>query len=524
MRLLAIALLQVALGVALAQEQPVKPNIVIIYADDLGYGDLSCYGATKLKTPNIDRLAKEGRRFTDAHSTSAVCTPSRYALLTGRYPARINNWGPTFCRSKLIIDTKRETVASLLKTAGYSTACIGKWHLGFGSKPNPNWNKPLKPGPLELGFDHYYGVPVVNSHAPFVYVEDHLVVGLDPKDPLRYVNGGKTHSKPYPEKHAVARGKMPVLEGGKKAHDLYVDEEVATHLTGKAVDWLKKQSKDKPFFLYLATTNIHHPFTPHKRFQGTSDCGLYGDFVHELDWIVGEVLKTLDEMGVAKNTMVIFTSDNGGMLNGGGRAAWAKGHEQNGKLLGHKFGAWEGGHRIPFIVRWPNRVPAGSTSDALISNLDMIATFAKMTGQTLEKGQGGDSLNQLETLTGAPAKPVRTELMLQPHKPTHASLRQGDWMYIPARGDGGFGNGIPMLATTKRENSDVQIVNGKAVVKKGAPKEQLYNLKSDPYQTQNVIRQHPEAAEQMKARLGEILKDMPNAQAHTKRNRKKKVN
>lgn len=489
-----------------------KPNIVIIYADDLGYGDLSCYGATKLQTPNIDSLARDGRMFTDAHSTSAVCTPSRYALLTGQYPARIDNWGPVFCQHALIIDTNRTTIASLLQDQGYATACIGKWHLGFGTENYPDYNKALKPGPLEVGFDYFYGVPVVNSHPPFVYVENHHVVGLDPNDPLKHKPGGKTYSKVYEGKHAHPPKRMPSVVGGKKAYGLYVDEEVATDLTGKAVGWLKKQKG--PFFLYLPTTNIHHPFTPHKRFQGTSQCGIYGDFVHELDWVVGEVLKTLDEMNVADNTLVIFTSDNGGMLNFGGKEAWEMGHHLNGKMLGHKFGAWEGGHRVPFLARWPKHIPAGSKSDALLSNLDMLATFAAITGRKIGDDEGPDSFNQLETLTGTPEKSARDHLMIQPHKSTHGSLRDGEWVYIPAQGSGGFGNGLQGLAITQRPNSDFKIVEEKnkkgemqkvARLNKGAPKAQLYNLKKDPYQTTNVINQHPEVAERLKSRLQKLM-------------------
>jgi len=473
-----------------------RPNIVLIYADDLGYGDISCYGATKVRTPNIDRLAREGRMFTDAHSASAVCTPSRFCLLTGQYAWRIDNWSPVFLQHPLIIDTKRLTVPRVLKEAGYSTCCIGKWHLGFGTEKWPDWNKALKPGPLELGFDHYFGVPVVNSHPPFVYVEDHHVVGLDPEDPLRWGPGLRTPSKVYPEKNAVPRKGMPSVAGGKKAHALYVDEEVCTTLTGKATDWLKKQSPDKPFFLYFATTNIHHPFTPHPRFQGTSDCGRYGDFVHELDWAVGEVLNTLDATGVADNTLVIFTSDNGGMLNHGGRQAWDLGHRLNGELLGFKFGAWEGGHRIPFLARWPGRIPPGSRSDQLIANIDLLATLAALVDHPLGEDDGPDSLNQLETLTGTPESAVRNHLLIAPHKQTHLSIRKGKWVYIPRRGSGGFGNGIPSLVKTRSENSDFT-AEGK--VRPNAPQEQLYDLEADLRQAENVIRQHPEVAQDLKA-------------------------
>ncbi len=268
---------------------PPKPNIIFIYTDDLGYGDVSCYGASKVQTPNIDRLASQGRMFMDAHSASAVCTPSRYSLLTGQYGWRVDSWGPLSYDKPLIIDTARLTVPGLLKQHGYSTACIGKWHLGFGEGEKlTDWNKTLKPGPLEVGFDYYFGVPLVNSHAPFVYVENHHVVGLDPDDPfiLRQPNPGlppNTDLPPSPVQVFPEKGGLERWSGAKQAHMLYRDRMVGTKLTEKAVEWLHAHDdnkKDKPFFMYLATTNIHHPFTPHPRFQGTSDCGRYGDFMH----------------------------------------------------------------------------------------------------------------------------------------------------------------------------------------------------------------------------------------------------
>jgi len=475
------------------------PNIVLIYADDLGYGDVGCYGATKIKTPNIDRLARQGRMFTDAHSASAVCTPSRYGLLTGQFAWRRTPpiWVPIFHRNGLIIDTRRTTIASMLKARGYTTACVGKWHLGFGAK-TPNWNGQLKPGPLEVGFDHYYGVPVVNSHPPFVYVEDHRVVGLDPTDPI--VNRGKIkpetmHSKPYPEKMPGGVG------GGKSAHALYKDEEVCTTLTGKAVEWIRRK-KDERFFLYFATTNIHHPFTPHPRFQGTSGCGLYGDFVHELDWAVGEILKTLDELKLADDTLVIFTSDNGGMLNGGGHKAWEAGHRLNGELLGFKFDAYEGGHRVPFIARWPGKVKAGTRSSQLVSSVDMLATLGAVAGYTLKGEEGPDSFNVLPALIGEPRQSIRDHLLQASRQATHLGLRMGKWVYIPARGPGGFGGGkndaMKNIAFSKRPNSDMT-AGGK--VKAGAAKGQLYDLEADAGQTTNVHARHPEVVAKMKALL-----------------------
>ncbi|MDA7916857.1 arylsulfatase [Opitutaceae bacterium] len=473
----------------------VPPNIVLIFADDLGYGDLSSYGATKLKTPNIDKLAREGKRFTDAHSASAVCTPSRYAMMTGEYPHRGRHYAPVFLKAGLIIDPERQTMASILKHAGYDTACIGKWHLGFG-EDTPDWNGDLKPGPLELGFDYYFGVPTVNSHPPFVYVENHRVVGLLPDDPFVYGERAKTAE-------IYEKLRLDDIGGAEAAHALYRDEFVGTTLTEKATQWIEDRD-ESPFFLYLSTTNIHHPFTPHPRFVGTSECGLYGDFVHELDWIVGEVMHALEAKGVADNTLVIFTSDNGGMFNHTGQKAWDQGHELNGPLLGFKFDAWEGGHRVPFIARWPGRIAAGSESDALICNVDMIRTFSALTGQDLAAGQGQDSVNLLPTLLNEVAVPTRDHLLLSPFRANHLALRKGKWMYIDGQLGGGFNSPKPgmhafggpaALAYSGRENSNF----AEGEIRPEAPPAQLYDLDADPGQTKNVYSDHPEIVAELSA-------------------------
>ncbi len=483
---------------ASTQEQSPRPNIIIINADDLGYGDLGCYGATKLSTPNIDRLASEGRRFTDAHTASAVCSPSRYGLLTGRYPLRRNFWGPVNLRQPLTIDTDHLTLGKLMADEGYSTACIGKWHLGFGEKA-PDWNGDLKPGPLELGFDHYFGIPNVNSGPPFVYVEGHRVLGLEKDDPFVY--GKKSVTKRYPEK-----GGFKAIGGAEAAHRRYEDDKVGTVLKEQAVAWLKQQKKDRPFFLYLATTNIHHPFTPAKQFVGTSECGLYGDFVHELDWIVGGVLDAVDEIGARDNTLVIFTSDNGGMFHATGQKAWRAGHRLNGDLLGFKFGAWEGGHRVPMVVRWPGQIPEGSTSNQLISQVDLLATLASILDRPLREGEGVDSIDQLETLTGSPKEPVRETLVLIPNSPKHMSLRHGPWVLIPRQGAGGFQgkkpgahlfSGVAASSFIGRENSD--IVNGK--LRPDASVGQLYDLERDPQQTTNLYSSRPEIVAELRSIL-----------------------
>ncbi|NBQ01863.1 MAG: hypothetical protein EBU27_01295 [Opitutae bacterium] len=366
------------------------PNIVLIYADDLGYGDLSCYGASKVSTPNIDRLAKEGRLFTDGHSTSAVCTPSRYALLTGEYPFRINNYSPVFCEDRLLIDPKKTTIASLLKRKGYRTACVGKWHLGFG-------------------------------------------------------------------------------------------EFIGEKLTQKALSWMNKQSQ--PFFLYFASHNVHYPITPHPYFHGKSEAGLRGDFVQELDWSVGELISAVERFGVFENTLFLFTSDNGAVIHGiKGDVLQSFGHTPNGKLKGRKFGVWEAGHRVPFIACWPNKIPAKSTSDALIANMDLLPTLAAITKQELSSSEARDGFSQLALFMEDDAVSARNELILQPHKRSHTSLRKGDWIYIPGAGDGGW---MP--------------------AKPGDKTPQLYNLKTDPYQSDNLIFDNPEQASLMAKRLEEML-------------------
>lgn len=474
------------------------PNIVLIFADDLGYGDLGCYGATKVQTPNIDRLAREGRRFTDAHSASAVCSPSRYGLITGRYPLRRNFWGPLPGPvAGLSVDTSHVTLGSVLKDTGYATACIGKWHLGLGEK-RPNWNGMLKPGPLELGFDYYFGIPVVNSGPPFVYVENHRVVGYDPADP--FVMRKESVTQKWP-----AKSGYNAIGGARKAHLLYEDERIGTTLKNKAVEWLRNTRathKNKPFFLYLATTNIHHPFTPAPQFKGTSQCGRYGDFIHELDWIVGEVLTALDDMGVADNTLVLFTSDNGGMLNHGGQDAFRAGHRLNGDLLGFKFGAWEGGHRIPFIAKWPGKIPPQSTSNHLISQIDLLATFASIVGRPLSKEACPDSIDQLAEFMGKAERPRRDLLVISPNSPMHLMIRKGKWAYIPAQDEGGFQGkkvgdhtlgGAAATLLTGQVNSDVE--EGK--IKPDAPAAQLYDLEKDLAQSMNVLGQHPELEKEL---------------------------
>ncbi|WP_299667916.1 arylsulfatase [uncultured Polaribacter sp.] len=487
---------------SLAQIIKQKPNIIIINADDLGYGDIGIQGATKVKTPAINRLASEGKRFTDFHAASAVCSPSRYALLTGRYPVRRNFWNPIFLKSTLKIATNRMTLANLMQKANYKTAIIGKWHLGFGNKQPVNWNKPLKPGPLELGFDYYFGVPVVNSHPPFVYVENHSVVGLVPEDPLVYNKKAKTRY--FDEKFG-----MDEIGGATAAHEKYKDRMVGTVLKDKAISWIK-ENKTAPFFLYFATTNIHHPFTPAPQFIGTSEAGPYGDFIHELDWMISEIVKTLEEEGLSENTLLIVTSDNGGMLNRGGQTAREADHHQNGAYLGFKFDAWEGGHRVPFIAKWPGKITPGTTSNQVVSNVDLFATLASIIDYKPKNDEGPDSVDMLPALLGNPKESLRENLLISPSSPRHLALRKGKWMFISGKGGGGFGDrnlgdhtfgNAGAFPFTKQVNSDIE--NGR--IKEDAPIGQLYNLEIDPYESKNVYNKHPEVVAEMKELIKKIL-------------------
>lgn len=462
-----------------------KPNIVFIMADDLGYNDLSCQGATEVTTPGIDRLAKEGMRFTDAHTPAALCSPSRYGVLTGRYPWRRAGkvtWASP--GAALLIEPGRMTTALLLKQVGYTTGVVGKWHLGFGAAEKPvDWNGDLKPGPLEVGFDYFYG-DIANRHG--CYVENHRIVGATPDDPIKF-NGGK-HT------------------GGKAAFTMK-NEDNATVLHDKAVAFIER-NKDKPFYLHYVPNNIHTPLTPNPRFQGKSQCGVYGDFILELDWSVGEVLATLDRLGLAENTLVIFTSDNGGVYE---KRALAAGHLCCAPLNGQKADIWDGGSRVPFLARWPGHIPANAKSDQVLCIVDMLATFAAVTGQTLPTDAGPDSFDQLPAMLGKTlATPTRPNLIVQSGRATVSSkqaekaveiwaVREGKWKLVLGRGAGA--STIPRKGVQLRfhevgmTNSDVTAA-GK--LKPNTPPVQLYDLADDLGETKNVYSDHPEIVARLK--------------------------
>lgn len=458
-----------------------RPNVVFILADDIGYGDLGCYGATKVRTPNLDRLAAEGLRFTDGHAPAATCTPTRYAILTGEYAWRKRGTNILPGNAPLIIEPGRETLPMHFKQAGYRTGAIGKWHLGLGSGGPTDYNGEIRPGPLEIGFDTCFIIPATGDRTPCVYVKDHRVVGLDPADPIT-LDYGIERGAPGSFINGIPR--IGQQHGGTSA--IWQDEEIADTLTAKAVEFIR-ESMDRPFFLYFTPHDIHVPRVPHPRFAGTSGAGVRGDVIQQFDWTVGQVMEALDQMGLTENTILVVTSDNGGALdsNGpdkvhGGTVETNNGHRYNGVLRGTKGDAYEGGTRVPFIVRWPGHVKPG-VSDELVCSIDMLATAASLTGRALGPGAAPDSVDILPALLGTTGgRSCRAFLVEQGFD---IALRHGRWKYIP-----------PHEERTRGEGRGSTI---------GTPGE-LYNLDEDIGETNNLAASLPDIVHSMASTLTEI--------------------
>ena len=459
------------------------PNIVYILADDMGYGDVSILNKRdqKIPTPNIDRLGKEGMVFTDAHSGSAVCTPTRYGILTGRYAWRtglkggvLNGYG------QHLIETGRLTVPSLLKKHGYRTAAFGKWHLGMdfplkkGSTRKRldqttkiNWSGTIRNSPVSNGFDEFFGITASLDMAPYIYIHnDHFVgeaTGYLPKT-SHYREG-------------------PIAPGFKM-------EEVLPTITDKTVEFIGSQTPEKPFFIYMALTAPHTPIVPAARFKGKNSLGPYGDFCEQVDWCVGEVLKALAEKGVAENTIVVFTSDNGCAPYIGVKDLEKKGHFPSYIYRGYKSDIFEGGHRIPFLVRWPAKIKPGGVSDEIVCLTDLMATCAAITGDTLPDNAGEDSDNILPAFLGEKlAKPIR-EATVHHSIGGYFAIRQGKWKLEMCRGSGGWGNPNEKKAKTL-----------------GLPPVQLYDMSVDAVERKNVAAEHPEVVGRLKKLLAKYITD-----------------
>ena len=481
-----------------------RPNIVIILADDLGFGDTGCYGATRIPTPNVDRLAREGLRFRDAHSTSATCTPARYALLTGEYPWRKKGTGILPGDAELIIQPGRTTIASLLQRAGYRTGVVGKWHLGLGGKGGPDWNGEIKPGPREIGFDYSFLMPATGDRVPCVYVENQRVVGLDPSDPIKVSYGEPVGTEPTGKEHpellklhpshghdqTIINGisRIGYMTGGKAAR--WVDEDMADTFTRKAVAFIE-ENKDRPFFLYFATHDPHVPRAPNPRFVGKSGCGVRGDVIVQFDWCAGEILNTLDRLHLSRNTLVVLSSDNGPVVDDGyrdGAVENLNGHHPAGPLRGGKYSIFEGGTRVPFIIRWPQHIKPG-VSDALVSHIDFLASFAALTGQKLGAGDAPDSRNVLPALLGQ--SPIGRDQFVE-----HANvlaLRDGVWKYIePPPG--------------ARRNA---ATNAQPGMELGG---QLYDLAGDLGETSDLLQSQPDRSRKLLEEL-KAARQAPGAKA-----------
>lgn len=476
------------------------PNVIFIYADDLGYGDLECYGATRVQTPNVNRLANEGIRFTQAHATASTSTPSRYAMLTGEYAWRRPDTDIAAGNAKMIIRPEQFTMADLFKAAGYSTAAIGKWHLGLGDKTGEqDWNAPLPAALGDLGFDYHYIMAATADRVPCVFIENGQVANYDPSAPIEVSYQanfpGEPTGKDNPEllynlkpsfghDKSIVNGisRIGYMKGGGKA--LWKDENIADSILVHAQGFIQA-NKDKPFFMYFATNDVHVPRFPHERFRGKNPMGLRGDAIVQFDWTVGQLLKTLDDLGIADNTIIILSSDNGPVVDDGyADEAVAKlgSHRPTGPLRGNKYSAFEGGTRIPAIVRWPKEIHKAAVSDALVSQIDWFASFASLLQVRLPKGAAIDSRNHLDTWLGKDNanRPWVIEQALN-----HAlSVRTKEWKYIePSRGE----------AIMERESVETGYLM----------EPQLYHVASD-YEQKNVAKENPEIVYELQS----ILKDV----------------
>ena len=487
-------------GQAHPKERPAdkqQPNVILIVADDLGYGDLSCYGAHRISTPGMDRVANEGIRFTQGFCTAATSTPSRYSVMTGLYP-----WTNTDAKilpgnAALIIDTQKITLPKLMKQAGYATGSVGKWHIGLGDG-KVDWNKEVHPGAAEIGYDYSFIQAATNDRVPCVFLENGRVVGLDPNDPL-YVDyrqnfPGEPTGKKNPDllvmhpshghNQSIVNGisRIGYMKGGKSA--LWKDDQIADELTNKAVSFIENH-KDEPFFLYFATQDAHVPRVPNERFAGKSGMGPRGDVLLQFDWSVGEILSALKKNGLDKNTIIILSSDNGPVVDDGykDQAVELLGeHKPGGPFRGGKYSSYEAGTRVPCILRWVDTVKP-TVSDALVCQIDWFASFASLLGTDLPEGAAPDSENYLDTWLGkeAEGRPYLVEQNAQ----NNLSITSGEWKYIEP------GKGEPF-------NKNVGIETGNSSLP------QLYNLHKDLGERKNVAEQYPDVVEELAARLLEI--------------------
>lgn len=481
-----------------------RPNVLLIYADDIGYGDLSCYGTSSVRTLNVEKMAAEGIRFTNAHCVAATSTPSRYSLLTGEYAWRREGTGIAAGNAAMIITPERYTMADLFKSAGYRTGVIGKWHLGLGHETGAqNWNDVVKPNPADLGFDYSYIMAATADRTPCMFMENGKGVGLEPNDPV-YVSytenfPGEPTGKDNPEllrlhpshghDQSIVNGisRIGYMKGGQKAR--WRDEDLADSIIAHAIGFLERQKEAKePFFLYLATNDIHVPRVPHERFSGKSGLGSRGDALLSFDWSVGQVMDALKRLGMDENTIVILSSDNGAVIDDGYKDQAVEllgNHEATGIYRGGKYSIYEGGTRVPCLLRWKGKVTPG-ISEQLLSQIDWFASFAHMLGAEIPEGGAPDSKNYLKSWM-CPSE-VGRKFLVEQNLQNNLAIMDAEWKYIPA---------AKGPAMNKQTNTEL----GNQL-----KKDQLYNLKTDPGEKKNIVDEHPDVAKKLAKELWAVIK------------------
>ncbi len=469
---------------------PKRPNVIIILADDLGYGDLGCYGAKNVETPNVDRLAQQGIRFTDTHAVAATSTPSRYSLLTGEYAWRRPGTDVAAGNAGMIIRPEQYTMADMFRSQGYRTCAIGKWHLGLGDKSGTqDWNAPLSASLADIGFDYHYIMAATADRVPCVFIENGSVANWDASAPIevsyRRNFPGEPTGKDNPELcynqksshgHDMSIvngiGRIGYMKGGGKA--LWKDENIADSITSHAINFIKA-NKDNPFFMYFATNDVHVPRFPNQRFRGKSGMGLRGDAIVQFDWSVGQIMATLEKLGIADNTLILLTSDNGPVVDDGyqDRAEeLLNGHKPAGPWRGNKYSAFEGGTCVPAIVCWPGKVKGGQTSDALVSQIDFFRSFMSLVDARLPQGSAPDSEDHMKALLGEDN--VGRDYVLELASNHVLSARTKKWKYIEP-------NDGPKMITW-----------GPKVETGNCSTPQLYDISSSLWESENVADKNPQ--------------------------------
>lgn len=498
---LAIAvLLSWALTAQAADSDGARPNIVLIYADDIGYGDFGCYGAKTIPTPNIDRLASNGVRLTSAYATSSTCTPSRFSLLTGEYAWRAKGRGIAPPNSTALIKPGTPTIASVLQSSGYRTGLVGKWHLGLGSKPKPDWSGEIKPGPNEIGFDECFIIPTTNDRVPCVYVRDHKIVGLDSDDPVEVFHDnpdgqptGVTHRSQlkmnwthgHNDSIVNGIGRIGFMTGGQDIR--WRDESMGDTLVREAREFLTR-SAAAPFFLFYSAHQVHVPRAPNERFVDSTPHGPRGDAIVEFDWCVGQIVDELERLKILDNTLIIVTSDNGPVLDDGyaDQAAELLGdHKPAGPYRGGKYSRFEGGTRVPWLVHWPSQIKP-VVSDALVSQVDLLSTLATAGEASVPEDAATDSRDMLPALLGRDLQ-GRESLVEHGGFAEKLAIRRGKWKYIE-----------PNKGPLENERTGTELANRKH--------EQLYDLQADPGERKNVAKAHPQITKKLREELAAVRK------------------